>query len=137
MKNTLLILVAGFMLLDIARPSTGGHGGGCNGANVGKVTGSVNFSGLNCQPEQPDFNVPPCSGPYPNYKIEVYLENGTSLALTAMTNSKGQYSIELPSGDYVIYTQNGPMEKNRESHPVHIQKGSTVALDLRVSTGIL
>jgi hypothetical protein len=132
-----MILFAGMFLLDIAnggnRPSAGN---GCNQPNGGKVSGVVSFQGLNCQPGQPDFNIPPCSGPYPNYKIEVYREDGTNLALTAMTDPKGNYGIELPTGKYVIYTQNGPMEKNREKHAFAIEKGKTSNLDLKVSTGI-
>ena len=128
------MLLAGFMLLDIA--GGGRTGGGCNRPSGGKVTGTVHFSGLNCQPGQPDFNVPPCTGAYPNYKIEVYKADGKTLALTAMTSALGAYRIDLPDGEYVIYTQNGPMEDNRKEHAFHIQRGNIVNLDLQVSTGI-
>lgn len=123
-----------FFALDIA---VGPSSKGCKAPDKGKVTGQVTFSGLPCQPGQPDFNVPPCTGPYPNYKIEVYEgDDKKNLRLTAMSDSKGNFSIELASGDYVIYTPNGPMENNLQKNAFHINKGEVSRLDLRVSTGI-
>jgi hypothetical protein len=131
MKKTFLFAIIGFFVLDVA---WGGRG--CNRPDTGRVTGVVNFSGLNCQPGQPDFNIPPCTGPYPNYKVEVYESDGKSLKTTVMTDLKGNYRVELPSGAYVIYTQNGPMENNRKEYKFNVRSGGAVSLDLNVSTGI-
>lgn len=131
MKKTFLMLLVGFIVLDVAFGPRG-----CNRDGSGTLSGVVSFSGLNCQPGQPDFNIPPCSGPYPNYKIEVFREDGKTIALTAMTDAKGAFNIDLPNGSYVIYTQNGPMENNRATHAVKISGGKDQRLDLNVSTGI-
>jgi hypothetical protein len=135
MKNGLLVLLTGFFLLDIA--GGGRSGGGCNRVHGGRVSGTVQFHGLNCQPGQPDFNVPPCTGPYPNYKVEIYKGDGKTLATTAMTDPQGSYRIDLPDGEYVIYTQSGPMESNRKEHRFNVQGGHILNLNLDVSTGIL
>lgn len=137
MKRMLLLFMVGFILFDIAGGGKGGAGG-CNKPKTGKLSGTVMFSGLPCQPGQTDFNVPPCSGPYPNYKIEIFdALSEKQLITTAMTDSKGNYSIELPSGDYVVFTKNGPMENNVKKNPFKITDSGSTRLDLNISTGIL
>jgi hypothetical protein len=132
MKKAVLFMVAGFFVMDVAW-----GGAGCNKkADSGKVSGVVTFHGINCQPGQPDFNIPPCTGPYPNFKVEVFESDGKSLKTTVMTDAKGNYNADLPSGSYVIFTQDGPMENNRKENAFSVRKGSVMRLDLNVSTGI-
>ncbi|HEX2899385.1 MAG TPA: hypothetical protein VHS96_06665 [Bacteroidia bacterium] len=138
MKKLLIFATLGFFVFDIA----GGGGRGCNkssqqGKSSGKVAGTVIFSGLGCQPGQPDFNVPPCTGPYPNYKVEVYeARDEKHLKTTAMTDARGNYAIELPKGDYVIFTQSGPKEDNVKKNAFSVGDAGVVNLNLNVSTGI-
>lgn len=138
MKKTLLLSsVLLFLVLDIAPGPGRGAGSGCNKPKTGKLMGIVAFSGLPCQPGQPDFNVPPCTGPYPNYKVEVYKSGDeTNPKTSATTDARGYYSIELPAGDYVVFSQNGPKETNRLTHKVHVDAGGTASLDFSISTGI-
>lgn len=140
MKKPFVMLLIGFVLLDVAG---GGRGckdkrpdGGGGGRGVGIVRGTVEFHGLNCQEGQPDFNIPPCTGPYPGYKMDVFAEDGTTLVLTVMTNAKGGYQVDLLKGDYVIYTQDGPMADNRKKNAFTVTDGNVTNLDLSVSTGI-
>jgi hypothetical protein len=139
MKKTLMFAMIGFFILDLAPVRSGGCNKSASTSNKdsGKVAGTVTFSGLPCQPGQPDFNVPPCTGPYPNYKIDVYESaDEKNLKITAMTDARGNFSIELPKGSYVIFTQNGPMEKNVQKNTFTIGNGTESHLDLRISTGI-
>ena len=94
--------------------------------DVGKVAGVVTFSGLPCQPGQPDFNVPPCTGPYPNLKLEIFAAAQPDLlVLTAMTDAKGNFDIELPVGEYIIYTQKGISADNKVANQFKIEKDKT------------
>lgn len=105
---------------------------------VGKVAGTVTFQGVNCQEGQPDFKVPPCTGAYPKYEIKVFKAGETeNPVLTTMTGDDGSYSIDLPAGDYVIFTQNGPKESNKQENAFKVEKEKTTSLPLRVHTGIL
>jgi hypothetical protein len=53
-----------------------------------------------------------------------------------MTDAKGNYSVELPKGDYVIFTQNGPKDDNVKKNSFTVGDKGTVSLNLNVSTGI-
>lgn len=106
--------------------------------DTGTVSGTVRFSGLPCQPGQPDFNVPPCTGPYPNFKLEIYSTlKPETVATTVMTDRNGHYSIELPVGEYIIYTQKGIQPENKIENRFTIEKDKTTSLELSISTGIL
>lgn len=106
--------------------------------DVGTVAGVVKFSGLPCQPGQPDFNVPPCTGPYPNFKLEIYAAAKPDvIALTAMSDAKGNFRIELPVGEYIIYTQKGIKPDQKVENKFKIEKDKTTQLNLSISTGIL
>jgi hypothetical protein len=106
--------------------------------DTGFVSGVVSFKGVPCQQGQTDFQVPPCSGPYPNHKIEVYPASDPSkLVLTAMTDSRGAFKIELPVGEYIIYTQDGIKPEQRRENKFKIEKDKTIPLNLTINTGIL
>lgn len=105
---------------------------------IGKVAGTVSFKGVPCQPGQPDFNVPPCSGPYPNYEVIIYHASAPEQpVLTIKSGSDGNYHADLPAGDYRIYTQNGIRATDRTEHKFTIKPAETITLNLTVFTGIL
>jgi hypothetical protein len=105
---------------------------------MGKVSGAVQFRGLPCQAGQPDHNVPPCSGTYPNYDVKIYVDGQMDKAVFSVkTGQDGSYVADLPVGNYVIRTQNGPMEKHQSENKFTIKAGETSVLNLTVSTGIL
>lgn len=106
------------------------------GKDLGIVQGKVMFSGLPCQPGQPDFNVPPCSGPYPKYEIKVYSTKAPeTVAVTTMSDENGNFKIILPAGDYVIKTMKGP--GMTVDNPFTIEKDKSTPLNLKVSSGIM
>src|SRR4051812_49399188 len=79
-----------------AQPPGGNPGGGT-------LTGTVAFVGSPC----PTPNGPPCDGPYPNYEVVVYTSDGTTVAGKTTTKADGTFSLELPPGKYVVFTQSG------------------------------
>jgi hypothetical protein len=110
---------------------------GCK-LEMGKLSGKVQFRGVPCQVGQPDYNVPPCSGYYPNYEVQVYLDGQMDKpVLTVKSAEDGGYIADLPVGDYIIRTQNGPQIKNQKENKFKISAGETTELDLMISTGIL
>ncbi|HHG84468.1 MAG TPA: hypothetical protein ENJ82_06950 [Bacteroidetes bacterium] len=105
---------------------------------MGKLSGLVTFKGLPCQPGQPDFKVPPCSGAYPKYEIKVFKAADLEIPLiSTMTNGQGHFEMNLQVGDYVIYTQDGPMANNRKQHKFRVEKDQMTTLKLSINTGIL
>jgi hypothetical protein len=75
-----------------------------NYSDSGILQGTINFIGLEC----PSFNrqeIPPCSGPYPNFIIRVYAhDNEKEIVATTQTDSNGIYQIILKPGKYLIYS---------------------------------
>jgi hypothetical protein len=105
---------------------------------MGKLSGKVQYRGLPCQVGQPDYNVPPCSGFYPNYEVQVYLEGQMDKpVLTVKSAEDGGYFADLPVGAYVIRTQNGPQAKHQSENKFKITAGETTEVNLTVSTSIL
>lgn len=130
MKNILLTCILPIVWLSLVAA-------GCN-PQMGKLSGTVQYRGLPCQPGQPDHNVPPCSGNYPSYEVEIFIPTQMDKpVLTVKTGEDGGYSADLPAGDYVIRTQNGPQEKHKADNKFKITAGQTTVLPLTVSTGIL
>ncbi|MEM0997141.1 MAG: hypothetical protein AAGN35_08680 [Bacteroidota bacterium] len=110
---------------------------GC-GDEQGILRGKVSFQGLPCQPGQPDYRVPPCTGPFPSYELAVFdPDDLESPVVTTTTNGLGTYQLTLPVGEYVIFTQNGPKAENRKANRFEIEKDAVTSLDLAISTGIL
>lgn len=108
------------------------------GEEQGTLRGDVRFRGLPCQPGQPDFRVPPCSGPYPSYEIAIFSPDDLDAPLvTTMTNSLGKYELKLPVGEYIILTQNGPQPDLHKENRFNILKDEVTALSLEINSGIL
>lgn len=108
------------------------------GEEQGTLRGTVRFRGLPCQPGQPDFRVPPCSGAYPSYEIAIFSPDDLESPLvTTMTDSQGKYELKLPVGEYLVLTQNGPQPDIRKENRFNITKDEVTALSLEINSGIL
>ena len=98
------------------------------------IVGTVYFKGLPCK--SGNYKVPPCSGPYPHYKIEVYTEN-RNIVCETLTNSKGEFKLLLPDGKYVIFTQAGAAKDVIKANAFSVEKGNMAKqLNLVVDKGI-
>ncbi|HUS29504.1 MAG TPA: hypothetical protein VMZ53_13420, partial [Kofleriaceae bacterium] len=79
---------------------------------------------------------PPCDGAYPNYEVVVYAEDGSTVAGKATTGSDGTFSLDLPPGKYVVFTQAGLQATDRQRTDVVISRDALAKVELRVDTGI-
>gem|GEM_PF-2216685 len=106
--------------------------------SFGSISGKVSFKGVPCQAGQPDFHVPPCSGPYPQYEIQIFTVTQTETpVLTLKSGLDGQFQADLPAGEYVIFTQNGPFEKHKKQNFFVVVPKQTSTVNLLINTGIL
>lgn len=120
---TFIIVVTVLVIYSLVRVETPGGG-------TGVLEGTVIFIGLPCA----DGNVPPCEGPYPNYRVIIYSSDGRTEVATAVTGSLGNYSIRLREGDYAVYSGSGPVSEKKNQ--VSVRSGVTTRLDLTLDTGI-
>lgn len=128
--KTSLIYVLAFLLGGIFLLTSTG----CE--NMGLVKGTVTFSGKPCA-QGTDMVVPPCSGPYPNYIVEVFKKGDLSKPVaTSTTGAQGEFMLPLEQGDYVIFSQNGIDPESKKETPFTVVKGAEVAVSVTVSTGI-
>lgn len=97
-----------------------------------ELNGFVYFMGLECNPEGIK-KIPPCSGPYPNYEILIHDEDGKNLIAKTKTNDKGEYSISLEPGNYVIYIPHG---FSNQSNTITIKENEITKKDLIIDKGI-
>jgi hypothetical protein len=70
----------------------------------------------------------------PNYKIEIFAEDGKTKIAQTTTDREGNFSISLPAGHYIIYTQGGPF--NKISNDIVIPQGQIVYKELVVDMGV-
>ena len=128
----MLRLVLAFALLACSSPAkpTNTPPGGV--AATGTLTGTVSFTGTPC----PEPKGPPCDGAYPNYEVVVYAEDGTTVVTKTTTDASGKYTLSLPAGKYVIFTQAGLKETDRARSEITISRDALSTIDLRVDTGI-
>lgn len=109
--------------------------------NSWNLEGKVCFKGSPCNPSSTFFKVPPCTGPYPNYEVNIYSNNNNNnsnntLIATTKTDADGNYRILLEPGKYVIYTKAGKFPANVNSNIFMIEEGKITTLDLMIDTGI-
>ena len=108
--------------------------------NSWNLEGKVFFKGSSCNPSSTFFKVPPCTGPYPNYEVNIYSNNNNNsektLIATTKTDADGNYRILLEPGQYVIYTKAGKFPANVNSNIFMIEEGKITTLDLMIDTGI-
>jgi len=102
--------------------------------STGILEGTVHFIGTRCSSEQQ--NIPPCSGPYPNYEIIVYASDGNTIVKKTTTDENGTYQINLDFDTYVIYEKK--LQNNKQVDiPTEIQINSpNLAHDIIVDSGI-
>jgi hypothetical protein len=98
----------------------------------GTLSGTVSFVGTPC----PQPKGPPCDGAYPNYEVVVYAADGTTEVSRTRTGADGTFSLDLPEGRYAIFTQAGPMEKDRARTDVTVSRDALAQVSLRVDTGV-
>jgi len=75
---------------------------------VGIVEGTVYFVGKPCPSSRLG---PPCDGPYPNYEVIIYENNGKGIVNKVMTDDEGNFEVQLPVGDYVVFGKNMDFNK--------------------------
>lgn len=99
---------------------------------TGTLSGTVSFVGTPC----PQPKGPPCDGAYPSYEVVVYAADGTTEVARTRTGTDGTFSLDLPEGKYAIFTQAGPMEKDRARTDVTVSRDALAKVALRVDTGV-
>jgi len=95
----------------------------------GVLQGTVWFIGAPCG----DNEVPPCEGgyrPHPNYQIDIYRDDGLTLAAQTSSDADGNYRIGLALGDYVIDPP------GKYFYEVAVVSKETTEVDLVVDTGV-
>jgi len=103
-------------------------------SKFGNLEGTVNFIGTACPDERKG---PPCSGPYPNYEIIIYNEDGKTVEKTIFSNEDGNYNTELEQGVYVIFIQEREFATMKETpNQITINSDQTSQFDIRIDTGI-
>jgi hypothetical protein len=70
----------------------------------------------------------------PNYKIEIFGEDGKTKIAQTTTDREGKFFVSLPAGHYIIYTQAGPL--NMMPHDIVVKQGQIVFTDLVVDVGV-
>jgi len=94
----------------------------------GTLSGTVTMAGPACA--QP---APGCNGPAADYEVVVMAKDGTTIVAKAKTDASGTYTIDVPTGEYTIFTPAGPTEKKRND--ITITSETPAKLDLNVDTG--
>lgn len=74
----------------------------------------------------------PRSGPQLNYEVDVYADDGITIVGKTLSDYNGNYSIQLPAGNYVIYAPDYPA---RQTHFVSVTSGKNTVLDIIYGTG--
>lgn len=105
------------------------------------LEGNVIFRGKPCNPNSTSYRVPPCSGPYPDYEIIVYLDGNYEskekvIVTKTKTDMQGKYKTFLNAGKYVIYTKAGMFPSSIKANDFEISEEKNTKLDLVVDTGI-
>ena len=113
-------------------PGPGGTTPPGGGTGSGTLSGSVGFVGTPCA--QP--SAPPCDGPYPDYEVVVYAADGTTEVARTTTGADGTFSIDLPAGNYAIFTQAGLRPTDRARTDVVVNRDALTRTELRVDTGV-
>jgi hypothetical protein len=99
------------------------------------VKGTVFFTGADCPPTNAR-KVPPCSGPYPGYEVNVYAEGIKDPIKRVKTDSNGNYFVPLEPGRYIISIQAGPLESQKQANQVVVNENQIIQKDLDIDTGI-
>jgi hypothetical protein len=105
--------------------------------HVWNLEGTVQYVGKPCPPNSKFFTVPPCSGPYPNYEVIIYDEDGKRVISKIKTDSNGNFKAFLEPGSYLIHTRAGLSPSNIKATHFTIQPSKNTNLgSLFVDTGL-
>jgi hypothetical protein len=104
------------------------------GGDLGALEGTVHFVGVPCPPTHPSR--PPCDGPYPDYEVVVQDDRGEAVVARTRTDDEGFYRVDLPVGDYVVFTTQGVGELFIETNRFSIVDGQITILNLVIDTGV-
>ena len=131
MKIQALVLFA-LVACSSSKPRAGDTTPPGGTAATGTLSGSVSFVGTPC----PEPKGPPCDGSYPNYEVVIYAADGTTEVGRTKTGADGKFSLSLPAGKYVIFTQSGLQATDRAKSEVTVSRDALATVDLRVDTGV-
>ncbi len=133
-------LCAAHLLLASCGPSMGGlkpeDEKGAQRKRQGTLEGTVYYLGIACTPQTysgMEIKIPPCNGPYPNYEIVIYNEDGTTEIAKTVSSKDGRYHLSLDPGHYIIYTPRG---NGTKANSITIESRQTFDLDLVVNPAI-
>lgn len=74
----------------------------------------------------------PRSDPQANYEVDVYASDGITIVGKTLSDANGNYSIQLPAGNYTIYAPDYPI---RQTHLVSVISGENTVLNITYGTG--
>jgi hypothetical protein len=98
----------------------------------GTIMGHVDI-GPNCPVERIGN---PCPANYSSTRIVIYASDGRTVVTKTDLNAKGDYSVDLPTGDYEVdYERPGSMYAH-DPQPITIVAGETIQVDFSLDTGI-
>jgi hypothetical protein len=70
----------------------------------------------------------------PNYKIEIFAEDGKTKIAQTTSDREGKFFVSLPAGHYIIYTQAGPL--TTIPYDIVVKQGQIVPVELVVDIGV-
>ena len=129
------------MLVAVAVVGTAGCGSDSSNATVsptvtGTVQGAVTFVGLPCPPGLTGYQVPPCNGLYPGYRLVVLDEDSKNQVAEVITDEAGFFRLELPVGGYAVRMPAGPTPDATREARFTVRDDLIRELELTVDIGI-
>lgn len=97
----------------------------------GTLSGTVTMTGTPCADPAPG-----CEGPAADYEVVVMAKDGTTIVAKAKTDASGTYTIDVPSGDYTIFTPAGPTDAEKKRNDITVNSEAPAKLDLKIDTGV-
>ncbi|MGI0093696.1 MAG: hypothetical protein ACREA8_06290 [Nitrosotalea sp.] len=73
----------------------------------------------------------PRSGQQVNYEVDVYASDGITMVGKTFSDARGNYSIQLPAGNYIVYAPDYPI---RQTHYVSVIPGESAILNIAYGT---
>ena len=100
-----------------------------------RLTGQPgNFVGKPCPPSRTG---PPCDGPYPNYEVVIYEKDEKNIVNKIMTDDQGNFEVQLPVGNYLVFGKNLDFNKIIEIPIVFtIESEQTKSIEITINEGI-
>jgi len=100
----------------------------------GILHGQVHYIGKICQEQ---LGSPPCDGPYSDYEIIIYDEDGKSVVKKVLSDDNGYFETELDPGIYTINVPKRQMMKlNIIPEQIVIEPSKSLQFDIVIDSGI-